>query len=129
MNSKSYYILIIIFLSTFFCTAKSENFYLRMQLVEFTGKYHGAYPETVVFEDTIYFKSRDFQSAFEIGNKLAQERMNKNIKSNKIETYFFEIKNLKDQNIIKYLSDSVIEKFLVENNNRIRIDSISLIID
>ncbi len=130
MNSRLCCIIIIIFFSISFCTTKSENFYLRMQLVEFLRNENGRpFPETVVFEDTVYFNSKNIQSAFEIGNKLAQKRMNENIKSNKIETYFFEINNEKNENIIKYLSDSVVKKFLAKNNNRNRIDSIGLIID
>jgi hypothetical protein len=105
------------------CNIKSDKFYLRMQLVKFLNE-----KRFVILEDTVYFNAINNESAFINGNKIAKEKMIENQRKN-IETYYFEIKNLKNENLLKLLDEDIKLKYMILNTNNNNIKKLNLIID
>jgi hypothetical protein len=105
------------------CKTKDQQFYLRMQLVDFAN-----YKQIRIIEDTIHFNAKDIETAFINGNKIAKEQMLENKRKN-VETYYFEIKNLKNENLLKFVSENIKLKYMISNTNNNRIKKINLIID
>lgn len=111
----------ILFLSH--CKTKNHQYYLRMQLVDFAND-----KQIKIIEDTIHFNSMDIESAFINGNKIAKEQMIKNQKKY-LETYYFEIRNFKNENLLKLVNEDIKLKYMVSNTNNNKIKKLNLIID
>ncbi len=105
------------------CKTKDQQFYLRMQLVDFAN-----YKQIRIIEDTIYFNAKDIESAFIKGNNIAKGKMIENERNN-IETYYFEIKNIKNENLIRFINEDVKFKNMILNTNNKKIQKLNLIID